>query len=57
MAAVDALRDFLQGPIGLGTNALGLDRANAIIDEGLGSIEDFVDLSSDNAIKTLCQNV
>ena len=57
MAAINALRDFLQGPIGLGTNALGLDRANAIIDEGLGSIEDFVDLSSDNAIKTLCQNV
>ena len=35
----------------------GTARAKAIINEGVNSIEDLVDLYDDSGIKTLCQNV
>ena len=52
-----SLRTYLRGQIGLGTDARGLERANAIINEGLNSIDELVDLADDDGIKTLCQNV
>ena len=57
-ADLAALRTYLRDAIGLGsTNEVGLARANAIIDEGLESIADFVDLSHEKGVKTLCNNV
>ena len=57
MADIVALRIYLRDPIGLGINAIGTERANAIINEGINSIDDLVDLYDDTGIKTLCQNV
>ena len=57
MADIAALRTYLRDPIGLGMDATGIARANAIISEGINSIEDLVDLYDDTGIKTLCQNV
>ena len=34
---MNALRTYLKDPIGLGNNAIGTDRAIAIIDEGVAS--------------------
>jgi len=57
-ADLAALRTYLIDAIGLGaTTPLGLERANAIIDEGLESITDLVDLSHEDGVKTLCYNV
>lgn len=57
-ADLAALRTYLRDAIGLGsTNEVGLARTNAIIDEGLESIADFVDLSHEKGVKTLCNNV
>ena len=57
MADIAALRTYLRDPIGLGIDAIGTTRANAIISKGINSIEDLVDLYDDMGIKTLCQNV
>ena len=58
MADLAALRTYLKDIIGLGaTTTRGTERANAIIEEGLESISDLVDLSHDDGVKTLCQNV
>ena len=57
MADIAALRTYLRDPIGLGMDATGTARANAIISEGVNSIEDLVDLYDDTGIRTLCQNV
>lgn len=57
-ADLNALRAYLRNVIGFGaTNELGLERANAVIAEGLESISDLVDLSHEDGVKTLCSNV
>ena len=57
MAAVQATRAYLRTIIGLGANAEGTARANAIIEEGLSDLEDLYELADDNGVKTLCANV
>ena len=57
MAAVAALRTYSRDPIGLGMDATGTLRADAIINEGIGASEDLVDLHEEDGIKTLCHNV
>ena len=56
-ANVNALRTFLREQIGFGLNQLGTDRANAVIDEGLSSIEELIDIADDKGIENLCYNV
>ena len=50
MADIPTLRTYLREVIGLGRNAEGLERANAIINEGLESIRDIVDLSDEDGV-------
>ena len=57
MTDIAALRTYLKDPIGLGLNATGTDRANAVIAEGIHSIDNLIDLYEDDGIKTLWQNV
>jgi len=57
MTEINALCTFLKDVIGLGNNPNGTARANAIIDEGLDSIAELVDLSHENGVKSLCYNV
>jgi len=57
MAEINALCTFLTDIIGLDSNPIGTERANAIIGEGLNDIADLVDLSHENGVKTLCYNV
>ena len=54
MADIAALRNYLKDPIGLGLNAMGTDRTNAVIAEGIDSIDNLIDLYEDGVIKTLC---
>ena len=56
-AAAVNLRSYLRNVIGLGNDAEGLERVNAIIDEGINSAEDLVDMFDDDGIKALCSNV
>ena len=56
MAGVVELRNYLQNIIGLGADAQGLERANAIIEEGISSMDDFADFDKDDMI-TLCTSV
>ena len=57
-AEIAALRIYLRNVIGLGaTTQIGAERANAIIEEGVSSISDLVDLSHEDGVKTLCANV
>ena len=56
-AAVQTTRTYLRVVIGLGINAEGTLRANAIIDEGLDNLEELHELADDNVVKTLCANV
>ena len=56
-AAAVNLRAYLRNVIGLGNDADGLERADAIIDEGINSAEDLVDMFDDDGIKSLCANV
>ena len=56
-AAVQATRTYLRVVIGLGNNAEGTLRANAIIDEGLDNLEELHELADDEGVKTLCANV
>ena len=57
MAALQATRAYLRTVIGLGANAEGTARANAIIDEGLNDLEDLYELADDDGVKTLCANI
>lgn len=52
-----AMRVFLRDTIGLGMDAAGLAKANAIIDEGLDDIDELADIYDNDGIKTLCANV
>ena len=56
-AAVVSLREYLRNIIGLSGDAVGLDHANAIIDEGINSAEDLADLYDNEGIKLLCANM
>ncbi len=56
MAAEAAMRTFLKEIIGLGMDALGTDRANAIIAEGLNDFDALIDFNKDD-IKSLCSTV
>ena len=57
MADIATLRTYLRDPIGLWMDVAGTSRANAVIQEGIGSIDDLVDLNYDKGIKTICMNV
>ena len=57
MTTVAALRTYLRNVIGLGSNPEGLERANAIIDEGVRAPEDLADLYDNKGVKVLCANV
>ena len=57
MADVPALRTYLRNVIGLGNDATGLDRANAVIDEGLTAIDDIADLNADKGVRAMTANV
>ena len=57
MAAVQATRAYLRVVIGLGANAEGTLRANAIIAEGLDNLDELYELADDDGVKTLCANV
>ena len=54
-----AIRTYLKDVIGLGNNAEGTARANAIIEEGLDDVDVLVELYEDDGdlISTLCSNV
>ena len=56
MAGIVELRNYLQNIIGLGADAQGLERANAIIDEGISSMDDFADFDKEDMV-TLCTSV
>ena len=56
MAGIVEVRNYLQNIIGLGADAQGLARANAIIDQGLTSMDDFADFDKEDMI-TLCASV
>ena len=57
MANVIALRSYLRNVIGLGTDAVGQQRVDAVIDERISSIPDLAELNQDNGVKTLTANV
>ena len=57
MAATVSLRAYLRGVIGLGNDAEGLERADAIIAEGINAAEDLADLYDNKGVKILCSNV
>ena len=56
-AATDQLPNYLKDVIGLGVGQEGIDRANAIIEEGIDSNEDIANVYDNDGIKTLCSNV
>ena len=51
------MRTYLKDSIGLGVNDTDTERANAVIAEGIESIDNLIDLYEHDGIKTLCQNV
>ena len=55
-AAVPIIRQYLRTIIGLGADPLGLERADAIIDEGIASMEDLAEFDKDDIV-TLCTSV
>jgi hypothetical protein len=55
-AAAAGFKNYLKDVIGLGGNALGTERADAIIAEGLDGFDAFVDFDKDD-IKSLCSTV
>ena len=57
MAELPALRNYLRNIIGLGNDAVGLERANAVINEGIESIEDLAELEADDGVKTMTANI
>ena len=56
-AQVVALRTYLRNVIGLGNDAEGVERADAIINEGINSAEELADLYDNKGVKILCANV
>ena len=54
MADIAALRTYLKNPIELCLHDTGTDRTNAVIAEGIDSIDNLIDLYEDGGIKTLC---
>ena len=57
MAATVNLRSYLRNVIGLGADAEGLERTDAIIEEGVDLAEELADLYDNKGIKVLCANV
>ena len=57
MVTVPATRAYLRVTIGLGNDAEGKERANAIIEEGLDDLSEIGELADDDGIKTLCSSV
>ena len=57
MVTVNATRTYLRTVIGLGNNAEGTERADAIMSEGLNDLADIHELANDDGIKTLCSSV
>ena len=57
MVTVNATRTYLRTVIGLGNNAEGTERADAIMSEGLNDLADIHELANDDGIKTLCASV
>ena len=57
MVTVAATRTYLRTEIGLGNDPQGLERANAIMAEGLDNLADIFELTEDNGIKILCASV
>ena len=57
MAAAAATRTYLRSVIGLGNNHEGLERAEAIMVEGLDILTDIYELAEGEGIKTLWSNV
>ena len=57
MVTVPATRAYLRITIGLGNDAEGEERANAIIEEGLDDLSEIGELADDEGIKTLCSSV
>ena len=55
-AALATLRNYLRDTVGLGLDAVGLERANAVIDQGLQSMDDFAEFDRD-AMRSLCNAV
>ena len=58
MTEITELRAYLKEVIGLGRNAEGTARANAIIGQGIEKISDFADLAEDDdGVNKICNNV
>ena len=57
MVTVNATRTYLRSIIGLGNDQERLERANAIISEGLNDLSEIGELAEDDGIKTLCSSV
>jgi len=57
MVTTAATRTYLRSVIGLGNNNEGLERAEAIMAEGLDNLADIYELAEGDGIKTLCSNV
>ena len=56
MATVAAIRTYLKDVIGLGDNATGTARANAVIDQGMDDLAKIANFDEDN-IQRLCSSV
>ena len=54
---VAATHTYLRTVIGLGNDPQGLERANAIVAEGLDNLADIFELTEDDGIKILCASV
>jgi len=57
MVTAAATRTYLRSVIGLGNNNEGLERAEAIMAEGLDNLADIYELAEGDGIKRLCSNV
>ena len=57
MVTVAATCTHLRTVIGLGKCAQGLERANAIMTEGLDNIAEIFELAEDDGIKILCASI
>ena len=57
MVTAATTRTYLRNVIGLGNDPQGLERANAIMAEGLDNLADIFELSEDDGIKILCASV
>ena len=57
MVTAAATRTYLRTVISLGNDPQGLERANAVMAEGLDNLADISELSEDDGIKILCASV